>query len=88
MVWFNLLANRLAFNPKLGFLSGGANMFQNLDKTTVLQDTRMFNVTTINVKKCNLVVTKILYLINQVNKFFDIFRLSLYWYRHIFGARF
>lgn len=45
---------------------GGGNPFQNIDKTSVLQETRIFNDTPVNVRKCTHILTKILYLINQV----------------------
>lgn len=41
------------------------NIFLNLDKTSVLQETRYFNETPVNQRKCTLVLTKILYLLNQ-----------------------
>lgn len=50
------------FHEKLG----GGNPFQSIDKTSVLQETRMFNDTPVNVRKCTHILTKILYLINQV----------------------
>lgn len=45
--------------------SGGANPFKNLEKASVLQETRTFNETPINAKKCCYILTKILYMINQ-----------------------
>ncbi|CAG4929846.1 unnamed protein product [Parnassius apollo] len=47
---------------------GGANMFQNLDKTTLLQEARYFNSTPVNPKKCIHILTKIIYLLNQGEK--------------------
>lgn len=44
---------------------GGGNPFHNLDKTTVLQEARTFNETPINPRKCGLILTKVLYMINQ-----------------------
>ncbi|XP_059621090.1 coatomer subunit gamma isoform X2 [Phlebotomus argentipes] len=44
---------------------GGGNPFQNLEKTSVLQETRSFNETPVNARKCTHILTKILYLINQ-----------------------
>ncbi|XP_064605272.1 LOW QUALITY PROTEIN: coatomer subunit gamma-2-like [Liolophura sinensis] len=44
---------------------GGGNPFSNLEKSTVLQEARTFNETPINPRKCSLILTKILYLINQ-----------------------
>ena len=43
-----------------------SNPFGNLEKASVLQETRTFNETPINTKKCCLILTKILYMINQV----------------------
>lgn len=47
---------------------GGGNPFQNLDKTTILQETRYFNETPVNHRKCTHIMTKILYLLNQGEK--------------------
>lgn len=47
------------------WISGG-NPFQNLDKTAILQEARTFNDTPVNPRKCTHILTKILYLINQV----------------------
>ncbi|XP_031636649.1 coatomer subunit gamma [Contarinia nasturtii] len=44
---------------------GSGNPFQNIDKTSVLQETRTFNETPVNARKCTHILTKILYLINQ-----------------------
>ncbi|XP_054289382.1 coatomer subunit gamma-like [Macrosteles quadrilineatus] len=44
---------------------GGGNPFQNLDKTSVLQEARTFNDTPVNPRKCTHILTKILYLLNQ-----------------------
>ncbi|XP_060563646.1 coatomer subunit gamma-2-like [Ruditapes philippinarum] len=44
---------------------GGGNPFHNLDKTTVLQEARTFNETPINPRKCGMILTKVLYMINQ-----------------------
>lgn len=46
--------------------TGGGNPFQAIEKTAVLQETRMFNETPVNARKCTHILTKILYLINQV----------------------
>ncbi|XP_011495854.1 PREDICTED: coatomer subunit gamma isoform X2 [Ceratosolen solmsi marchali] len=43
----------------------GSNQFQNLEKTTVLQEARTFNDTPVNPRKCAHILTKILYLLNQ-----------------------
>jgi len=45
--------------------NGGSNPFKNLEKASVLQETRTFNETPINAKKCCYILTKILYMINQ-----------------------
>lgn len=44
---------------------GAANPFQNIEKTTVLQEARTFNDTPVNARKCTHILTKILYLLNQ-----------------------
>ncbi|XP_020811716.1 coatomer subunit gamma isoform X2 [Drosophila serrata] len=44
---------------------GPVNAYQNLEKTSVLQETRTFNETPVNARKCIHILTKILYLINQ-----------------------
>nr|CAD7596228.1 unnamed protein product [Timema genevievae] len=44
---------------------GGGNPFQNIEKTTVLQESRTFNDTPVNPRKCTHILTKILYLLNQ-----------------------
>lgn len=44
------------------------NPFQSLDKTAVLQETRAFNETPVNARRCTHILTKILYLINQGEK--------------------
>jgi len=46
-------------------VSGGGNPFNNMEKSSVLQEARQFNETPINPRKCGLILTKILYLINQ-----------------------
>lgn len=53
----------------LTFVEGAGNPFQSIDKTSVLQETRMFNETPVNARKCTHILTKILYLINQVSCF-------------------
>ncbi|NP_001036846.1 nonclathrin coat protein gamma1-COP [Bombyx mori] len=42
-----------------------SNVFQNLDKTTLLQEARYFNSTPVHPRKCIHILTKILYLLNQ-----------------------
>ncbi|CAH1278633.1 unnamed protein product [Diabrotica balteata] len=44
---------------------GGSSAFQNLEKTTVLQEARVFNETSVNPRKCTPILTKLLYLLNQ-----------------------
>ncbi|XP_002154548.2 coatomer subunit gamma-2 isoform X1 [Hydra vulgaris] len=44
---------------------GLLNPFQNLDKSTVLQESRVFNETPINTRKCIHILCKVIYLINQ-----------------------
>ncbi len=46
-------------------ISGG-NPFSNMEKSSVLQEARTFNETPINPRKCGYILTKVLYLINQV----------------------
>ena len=41
------------------------NLFSKMQKTTVLQEARIFNQSPVNPKKCALTLTKILYLLNQ-----------------------
>lgn len=43
----------------------GGNPYQNLEKTSVLQEARTFNDTPVNPRKCTHILTKILYMINQ-----------------------
>ncbi|KAG5882713.1 hypothetical protein JTB14_020557 [Gonioctena quinquepunctata] len=43
----------------------GGNQFQNIEKTTVLQEARVFNETSVNPRKCTPILTKLLYLLNQ-----------------------
>jgi len=43
----------------------GGNPYSNLEKTSVLQEARLFNETPVNPRKCTAVLAKILYLINQ-----------------------
>ncbi|XP_013143572.1 PREDICTED: coatomer subunit gamma [Papilio polytes] len=47
----------------------GGNPYQNLDKTIVLQEARYFNETPVNPRKCIYILSKILYLLNQGEKF-------------------
>uniref|UniRef100_A0A6I8SY26 Coatomer subunit gamma n=1 Tax=Xenopus tropicalis TaxID=8364 RepID=A0A6I8SY26_XENTR len=53
------------FDKKDEESGGSSNPFQNLEKSAVLQEARLFNETPINPRKCAHILTKILYLINQ-----------------------
>ncbi|KAK0405717.1 hypothetical protein QR680_018154 [Steinernema hermaphroditum] len=44
---------------------GARNPFAKIDKTVVLQEARAFSETPINVKKCRLIITKIIYMLLQ-----------------------
>ncbi|VVC98861.1 coatomer subunit gamma [Leptidea sinapis] len=46
----------------------GGNPYQNLDKTIILQESRYFNETPVNPRKCCHILSKILYLLNQGEK--------------------
>lgn len=48
---------------------GLGNPFQGLDKSTVLQESRSFNDTPINTRKCIHILAKVLYLMNQGTHF-------------------
>lgn len=48
---------------------GGGGPFANLEKTTVLQEARLFNETPVNPRKCTQILTKILYLLNHGEHF-------------------
>ncbi|KAJ2954445.1 hypothetical protein O0L34_g2715 [Tuta absoluta] len=50
---------------KKGEEDGGSNIFQNLDKTASLQESRYFSASSINPRKCITILTKVLYLLNQ-----------------------
>lgn len=63
----NILHTPERINPNRNKLTGGGNPFQNIEKTTVLQEARTFNETPVNPRKCAHILTKILYLLNQVN---------------------
>ncbi|CAH0555229.1 unnamed protein product [Brassicogethes aeneus] len=43
----------------------GGNMFVSLEKTTILQEARKFNDTTVNPRKCTPILTKLLFLLYQ-----------------------
>lgn len=62
------IGNVFVLNLFILIYAGGNNPFSNLEKTSVLQETRMFNETPVNARKCTHILTKILYLINQVGK--------------------
>ncbi|XP_029457150.1 coatomer subunit gamma-1 [Rhinatrema bivittatum] len=53
------------FDKKDEESGGSSNPFQQLEKSSVLQEARVFNETPINPRKCAHILTKILYLINQ-----------------------
>lgn len=46
------------------FKKGDVNVFSQINKTTVLQEARVFNDSPINVRKCRLLLTKIIYLLS------------------------
>lgn len=61
-------AHEFLYHVRLFFsLVGNGNPFQTLEKTSVLQEARTFNETPVNAKKCIHILTKILYLLNQVS---------------------
>lgn len=47
---------------------GAGNPFAKIVKTTALQEARQFNETPVNARRCGLILTKILYLLNQGEK--------------------
>lgn len=57
------------FKRKSKCVFKGGNPYQNLEKTSVLQEARTFNDTPVNPRKCTNILTKILYMINQVRAF-------------------
>lgn len=61
----------------------GGNPFQSLDKTSVLQDARTFNETPVEPRKCTPILTKILYLLNQVRYLFDVLYLLISYFDEI-----
>lgn len=54
------------FKRKSKYVFKGGNPYQNLEKTSVLQEARTFNDTPVNPRKCTHILSKILYMINQV----------------------
>ncbi|KAI3388033.1 hypothetical protein SNEBB_007195 [Seison nebaliae] len=42
-----------------------STMYQSLDRTTVLQEAKVFNEMPLNAKRCSLILTKIIYILNQ-----------------------
>ncbi|KJH43381.1 coatomer gamma subunit appendage domain protein [Dictyocaulus viviparus] len=60
----SLLSTRIMKRDKKDEESSG-NPFAHLDKTSVLQEARIFNETPINARKCSIILTKLLYLIQQ-----------------------
>lgn len=63
---------------KLHNILGGGNPFQNIEKTTVLQEARIFNETSVNPRKCTPILSKLLYMLNQV-KYAYVFGAAKYW---------
>ncbi|XP_077120555.1 coatomer subunit gamma-2 [Ranitomeya variabilis] len=57
------------FDKKDEEAGSGSNPFQNLEKSAVLQEARLFNETPINPRRCLHILTKILYLLNQGEHF-------------------
>ncbi|KAM9389574.1 coatomer subunit gamma-2 [Phaethornis superciliosus] len=57
------------FDKKDEESGSGSNPFQNLEKSSVLQEARIFNETPINPRRCLHILTKILYLLNQGEHF-------------------
>nr|XP_033814492.1 coatomer subunit gamma-2 isoform X2 [Geotrypetes seraphini] len=57
------------FDKKDEESGSGSNPFQHLEKSTVLQEARIFNETPINPRRCLHILTKILYLLNQGEHF-------------------
>jgi hypothetical protein len=55
--------------PKLGHDPAGREPFKGVDKTSVLQDIRVFNESQLNVRKCSAVLGKVLYLLGRGEKF-------------------
>ncbi|KAJ3128254.1 coatomer subunit gamma [Nowakowskiella sp. JEL0407] len=49
--------------------SGDAGIYYNLDKSVVLQETRAFNETPLNPRKCRTIITKMVYLMYQSETF-------------------
>lgn len=62
----SLISSQDYFNSSFYLVLGNGNIFQSLEKTSVLQEARTFNETPVNAKKCIHILTKILYLLNQV----------------------
>ncbi|XP_029471888.1 coatomer subunit gamma-2 [Rhinatrema bivittatum] len=57
------------FDKKDEESGSSSNPFQHLEKSTVLQEARIFNETPINPRRCLHILTKILYLLNQGEHF-------------------
>ncbi|KYO38846.1 coatomer subunit gamma-2 [Alligator mississippiensis] len=57
------------FDKKDEEAGSGSNPFQHLEKSSVLQEARIFNETPINPRRCLHILTKILYLLNQGEHF-------------------
>ncbi|XP_017036896.1 coatomer subunit gamma isoform X1 [Drosophila kikkawai] len=65
MNYFSLTTHKIRGGFGTSSKTGPVNAYQNLEKTSVLQETRTFNETPVNARKCIHILTKILYLINQ-----------------------
>jgi len=59
MICYNLSGLKIIYS----FLTGDLGVFYHLDKSTVLQEARIFNETPIAPRKCRLLLTKIIYLL-------------------------
>ncbi|XP_032895973.1 coatomer subunit gamma-2 [Amblyraja radiata] len=57
------------FDKKNEETGGGCNPYQQLEKSVVLQEARIFNETPLNPRRCLHILTKILYLLNQGEHF-------------------
>ncbi|XP_077196495.1 coatomer subunit gamma-2 [Paroedura picta] len=57
------------FDKKDEESGSGSNPFQHLEKSSILQEARIFNETPINPRRCLHILTKILYLLNQGEHF-------------------
>ena len=57
----------IVVNNSLSYLisQGSSNPYLSLEKTAVLQEARAFNDSLLNPRKCTLILSKVLYLLNQ-----------------------